>query len=143
MGARQDRIDLIFLARGGEQHVQEVLGIPQLVFRVRVGLAEVVLVRQCRNGRHLGDHAVRRNHAVLRIADIERVVIERRQGADHTAHHRHRVGIAAEPAQEGLHLFVNHRVIGDVMLELFLVGSRRQVPVQKQVADLHEVGVLG
>ena len=66
---------------------------------------------------------------MLRVTDVERVVIERRQGADHTAHHGHRVRITTEPAQERLHLFMNHRVIGNVVLEFFLVLRRRQVAV--------------
>ena len=48
----------VILIRLGEHHVQEVFRITQLVLGVRVGLAEVVLVSQCCNRRHLRDHAI-------------------------------------------------------------------------------------
>ena len=36
---------------------------------------------------------------VVRIEDVEAVVVEGRQRPDDAAHHRHRVGIAPEPAK--------------------------------------------
>jgi hypothetical protein len=73
----------------------------------------MVLVGHRRDSRHLGDHPHRRDHALMRIGDVGGVVIERRQRADHAAHHGHRVGVAAETGEEPAHLLVHHRVAGD------------------------------
>ena len=102
-----------------------------------------VLVGPGRQGRHLGDHAVGRDHAVARIGDVGGVVIEGGKRADHADHHRHRVGVATQPLDELVHLLVHHRVVGDVVLELPLLLGGRQVAVEQEVAALHEVGVLG
>jgi hypothetical protein len=60
----------------------------------------VVLVGHRRDRRHLGDHADRGDHALVRIVDVGRVVIEGRQRADHAAHDRHRMRVAAEAVKK-------------------------------------------
>ena len=51
------------------------------------------------------------------------VVIEGRQRADHAAHDRHRVGVAAEAAIEGRQLLVHHGVAGDRVGEVVAASS--------------------
>ncbi len=142
-GAREHGADFVFLAGRRIHHMQEVFREAQLVAGIDEGLTKGVFIGPGGDRRHLGDQAVGRDHPMVRIVDVGRVVIERRQGADHAAHHRHRVGVAPEPAEEVGDLLVQHRVIGDVFLELALLLARRQFAVEQQVADLHEVGMFG
>src|SRR3712207_9245935 len=59
-------------------------------------LADGVLVGPGRDGRDLGDQPVGRDLALARVVDVEVVVVEGGQRADHAADHRHRVRVAAE-----------------------------------------------
>ena len=81
--------------------------------------------------------------ALARIVNIRAVVIEGREAADGAAEHRHRVGVASEAAIEEMQLLVHHRVVGHGLLEARLLGRRRQLAVEQQVADLEIVAVLG
>jgi hypothetical protein len=138
--ALDDRVDGVVFARRGEHHAHEVAGIAELVARVHVRLAGRILVRHGHQRGHLGDQADRRDLAVLRVVDVGAVVIEGRQGAHQAGHHRHRVRVAAEAAQEELHLLVDHGVVGharrEVLASAMGVG---QVAVQQQVAGFQEV----
>ncbi|MNS78839.1 hypothetical protein D3C72_1124700 [compost metagenome] len=142
-GLGEHRADRFDLARGVEHHVQEVFRVRQVVARVHHGLAHGVLVHHRRQGRHLGDQANRGDFAVLRVIDVQRVVVERRQGADHTAHDGHRVGVAAEAVEEGLQLLVNHGVVLHGADELGLLLGIRQFAVEQQVAGFEVVGLFG
>ena len=51
--------------------------------------------------------------------------------------------VAAEAGEEAAHLLVDHRVMGDAMVEVGLLRRRRQLAVEQQVAGLQEVAVLG
>ncbi|MCY1441084.1 hypothetical protein D9M71_573870 [compost metagenome] len=137
---RADRFDL---ARGVEHHVQEVFRVRQVVARVHHGLAHGVLVNHRGQGRHLGNQTDRGDFAVLRVIDVQRVMVERRQGADHAAHDGHRVGVAAEAVEEGLQLLVNHGVVLHGADELGLLLGIRQFAVEQQVAGLEVVGFFG
>ena len=95
-GARQHRVDLVLLARHRKAHAQEVGGVVELVLRINEGLADRIFVGHRGDRRHLGDHADRGDHALVRIGDVGGVVIEGRQRADAAAHHRHRMRVAAE-----------------------------------------------
>ena len=55
---------------------------------------------------------------MMRIVDVEAVVIERGQCAHHTAHHRHWVRVTAEAAEEVMNLLIHHRVIGDTVIKI-------------------------
>ena len=55
-----DRIDLVVLARHREAHVQEVLGVAQIVLRIDERLADRIFVGHRGDRRHFGDHADRR-----------------------------------------------------------------------------------
>ena len=140
---RQGRADLVFLARHGKAHVQEILGIPEGVLRIDKGLAERIFERHGGDRRHLGNQAIGGDHPLVRIMDVGRVVIEGGQCADHPAQHRHRVRVAPEAAEKGAELLVHHRVMGDVVDELLLFLGGRQFAVQQQVGDLHEVAFPG
>mgnify|MGYP003694788211 CR=1 FL=1 len=82
----------------------------ELVARIHERLPDRVLVAHRHQRRQLGDQADRRDLAVVRVGDVERIVIERRQRADHADQHRHRMRVAAEAAEELAHLLVHHRV---------------------------------
>ena len=93
--------------------------------------------------RHLGDHADRSDHPLVRIGDVGRVVIEGRERADAAGHDRHRVRVAPEPLIEPAHLLVHHGVAGDAIVEIGLLRGGRQFAVEQEVAGLEEVAVLG
>ena len=142
-GAREDRVGLPWLGRHRVQHVKEVLGVAEVVARVHEGLADRVLVGPGGDGRHLGDQPEGGDPALLRIVDVEAVVVEGRQRADHAAQDRHRVRVAAEPVVEAADLLVQHGVPRDALVELLELRRVRQLAVQQQVGDLDEVGLLG
>jgi hypothetical protein len=79
----------------------------------------------------------------MRIVDVERVMIEGRQGTDDAAAHRHRMGVAPEATIELAELLVDHRVVSDVLDEFFLLRLVRQLALHQQVAAFHEVALLG
>ena len=142
-GLGVDRVDLVGLARVAEHHVEEVLCIVQVVARVVERLADIVLVGHGRDGRHLGDQANGADLAVLRLGDVQVVMVERRQAANHAAHDRHRVGVATEPLEEVGDLLVDHGVVAHPVLEVLVLLFVRQFTEQQGVAELDEVGVLG
>ena len=59
------------------------------------------------------------------------VVVEGRERPDAGHHHRHRMRVSAEPVEEPVHLLVHHGVPGDAIVEVGLLGSRRQFAVQQ------------
>ena len=141
-GTRQHRIDPVWLARDGEHHVQQVFRKAQIIAGIDKRLAQGVLVRPRCHGRHLGDQPVGRNHAMARVRDVGRVMVEGRHTADHAHHHRHRMGVPPEPLDELRHLLMQHGVVGNVVLELPLLVGIGQIAVQQKIAHFHEVGVL-
>ena len=81
--------------------------------------------------------------ALARIVDVGGVVIEGRQRPDHAAHHRHRMGVAAEAAEEGRQLLMHHGVMVDGVFEFLHLALVRQFAVEQQIAGLQEAGMLG
>ncbi len=142
-GARQHGVDLVFLARHREAHMQKVGRVIELVLRINEGLPDRVFVGHGGDGRHLGDHAHARHLALLGILDVDGVVIEGGERADHAHHDRHRMRVAPEPGVEPRHLLMHHRVLGDAVLEVRKLRRRRQLAVEQQVAGLEEGAVLG
>ncbi len=134
---------MILFARHGKAHAQEVRGVVEIILRVNEGLADVVLVGHGGDRRHLGNHAQRRDHALVRIGDVRRVVVEGRKGADRAAHDGHRVGVAAIAGEEAAHLLMHHGVARDAVVEIDLLRLGRQFAVQQEVADFQEVAVFG
>ncbi len=139
---RQDRVDLVFLARHRPGHVQEILGVAQRVLRIDEGLSGRILERHGRDRRHLGDQTIGRDHPLIGVMDVGRIVIKGRESADHPAQHRHRMRIAAEAAEEGRQLLMHHRVMGDVIDELFLLLGGRQLAVKQQVGDFEKIALV-
>ena len=84
-----------------------------------------------RNGRHFSDQSLGGQFSLIRVFDVELVVIERRHGADHARQNRHRVGVVMEPRQEVVDLLVDHGVIGDVALKVGVGLRRWQIAVQQ------------
>ena len=140
--AHQHVVDLVLLGRHGEHHAHEIGRVRQVVARVDERLPHRVLVRHGDDGRHLRDQPERRDGAVLRIADIERVVVERRKRSHHPDHHRHRVRVAPEPLVQPRQLLVHHRVMRDDADEFVLLLAVGQLAVKQQIAHLEEVAVL-
>ena len=130
-GIGHDRIDLVSLAGHREHHVEEVLGILQIVTWIDERLADGEFVRHRRDRRHLRDQAIGRHHALVGVGDVGAVVIEGGQGPDDTTHDRHGMGVAAEPPVEEVELLMHHGVVSDVVLELFLLRRRRKLAEQQ------------
>ena len=114
----QDRVGLVVLRRDAERHLQEVFRVAQFIARRHERLADRVFERARRDSRHLGDQPMGRNLALFGVIDIDAIVIEGRQSPDRAGHDGHRVGVTAEPAKEPVELRMQHRVIGDDLLEL-------------------------
>ena len=79
---REHRVDLVVLGRHREAHAQEVRGVVEIVLRIHEGLADGIFVGHGGERRHLRDHAHGGDHALVRIIDVGRVVIEGRERAD-------------------------------------------------------------
>src|SRR4029078_7354650 len=142
-GTREDRVDLVFLARNGEAHMQKVRRVAKLVARIDEGLADRVFVGHGGDRRHLGDHADGCHLALLGILDVDRVVIEGRERPYHADHDGHGMRVAAEPGVEPRHLLVHHRVLHDAVVERAILLTAGKFAVKQQVAGLDEVAVLG
>ncbi len=138
---RRDRIDVVGLGRHGEHHVEQVRTVVEMVLRVHERLAEILLVGGCRDGRDLGDHAVRENLALARILVVGGVVVERRERADDAGEHGHRMGVVTEAVEEAPQRLVDHGVAADRGLELFQLALVRQLAVEDQVGHFDEGGV--
>jgi hypothetical protein len=69
-GARQHGTRLVARLRGPEHHVQEVLGIAEIVVGVRVGHADAVAVSERGDGGNLGHHPVKRDAPHLGIEHV-------------------------------------------------------------------------
>ncbi len=138
----QHRADRFDLARGVEHHVQEVFRVAQVVARVHQRLTDRVLVNHRGDGWHLGDQAHRGNLAVVRVVDVQRIVVEGRKRADNATHDGHGVGVTTETIEEGLQLLVNHGVVLHGADELCLLFGGRQFPVQQEIAGFQIVGFL-
>ncbi len=142
-GARQHGIDLVFLARHREAHMQEVGRVLELVPRINERLPDRIFVGHRGDGRHLGDHAHARHLALFGILDVDRVVIEGGERADHAHHDRHGMRVTPEAGVEPGHLLMHHGVHGDAMGEILVLRFRRQLAIEQQVAGLEEGAVLG
>ena len=142
-GARQDRVIHPRLSRHGVQHIQEVFRIAQIIARIHEGLADGILIGPSRNGRHFRNQAEGRDFTLARIIDVQIVVIEGRQSADHTAHYRHRVRVAAEAVKEAAQLFVQHGVIGHTLAKFLILRGIGQIAIQQQIGNFEEARFFG
>src|SRR5207247_8200645 len=53
------------------------------------------------------------------------------------------MGVAAKTLEEAGHLLVNHGVMDHAAVEILLLGRRRKLPVEQEVAGLEEVALFG
>ncbi len=141
--AGEDRVHLVVLAGHRVHHVQEVLRVVEVVPGVHERLADGVLVGPGGDGGQLGDQPEGADAALLGVVDVEAVMVERRQRADHAADDRHRVRVAAEAVVEGAELLVDHRVMDHALLELDALRVGRQLAVEQEKGDLQEGRLLG
>ncbi len=141
--AREHGIDFVFLARHGEAHMQKIRRVREFVPRIDERLTDGILVGHGGDGRHLRDHADASDIALLRILDVDRVVIEGRQRADHADHDGHGMCVAAEAGVEPGHLLMHHRVFNDAAVERLVLLAGRKLTIQQEVAGLDETAVLG
>ena len=139
----QRRIDIVFPGRDRKAHVQEIAGVIQIILRIDEGLADGILIGHGRDRRQLGDQADRRDLALPGIRDVGRIVVEGRHCADHADHRRHGMAVAAEAAEEIVHLFMHHRMMRDTMFEIAELFDGRQFAIEKQVADFQIMRFLG
>ena len=142
-GALDDGVDLVLFGRHAKHHVQEVAGIGEGVARLHEGLADGVLVTHGGQGRHLGEQTEGADLAMLFVVDVEGIVIEGGQGADHTAHDRHGVGVTAEAAEEEGDLLVHHGVAGDQAFKFRVLRLGGRLAVQQDVTDFQVTGLGG
>ena len=141
-GLDQSRVGLELLLAHLEEHREEVGGVAEVVVGVDERLALRVAERPRAEGRHLRDHAHDLHVAVVRVADVAGVGVERRQRADRGHQHAHRVGVVAEAVHERLDVLVHERVVGDLVHPgvVLLLGGQRAV--DEEVGHLEEVGLL-
>ena len=140
---RGDRAELQRLARHFVHHVQEARRCTRGCSRIAHRPADRIAVAGGGDRRHLGDQADRGEAALLRIFEVERVVVEARHRTEHADQHRHRMRVVAEAAKEALEGLVHHRVMRDLVLELRELVLVRQLAVHQQVGDFEEARVLG
>jgi hypothetical protein len=80
---------------------------------------------------------------VLGVVHVGAVVVEGRERPDQAGHHGHGVGVAPEPAQEELHLVVDHRVLEHALVEVVALALVGQLAVEQQVTGVEVVAMLG
>ncbi|MNG08856.1 hypothetical protein D3C84_922430 [compost metagenome] len=119
--------------------MQEVFRVVQVVTRVHHRLTHGVLVGHGGEGRHLGNQTHGRYFAVMRVLDVQGVVVEGGKRTDHATHDGHRVSVAAEAVEEGLQLLMNHGVVLDGADEPGLFFCSGQFAVEQQVTGFQVV----
>ena len=127
----------------GEHHVHEVFGIREVVFWIIERQTVGITVTHCRNRRNFGNQTVNRDFAVFGVRDVQTVLIECRQCTDHADHHRHRMRITAEAAEEPSQLFMHHRMTADGIVKFCLLLRCRQFAVNQQITDFQIIGFFG
>ncbi len=103
----------------------------------------MVLVGHSGECRNLGDQANGSDHTLMWIGNVGRVMIESRHCTNATDHHSHGMGVTTETGKEFRHLFVNHRVARNTIVEVRFLGCGRQLAVEKQVAGFEKITMLG
>ena len=128
---RGNFIYLIGLCRHGEEHVQQVLCVIQVVARVHERLTNVQLVSRSSNCRELREYSMRKNIAMVWIRGVHLVVVVRGHRTDNRRQHGHRVGVVTKALEEVQHALVEHRMCADSPIERGKLISRRQFAMQQ------------
>ena len=142
-GAHRDGTRQVGLGPDREHHLEEVLHVTERVDRIHEGLADAVLVAVGGDGRELRDHADRGQLAMLRVTDVEGVVVEGRERPHDADQHPHGMGVVLVPRDEPPDPLVDHGMAPDLRVERIPLRLPRQLAVQQQVADLQEVAAFG
>ncbi len=129
------------MSRRREHHVQEILAVAQIIVWINERLTHRLLVAVSRNRRQLGEQSIDRNFDLVGVVQIHRVLIERRQSADHTAEDRHRVSVAGKPVVERSHVLVDHRVVTNSRSEFGRLLCVGQFAIDQQVGGFEKVGL--
>ncbi len=80
---------------------------------------------------------------MVRVINVQGVVVESGEGTNYAAHDGHRVSITTETVEEALQLFMHHGVILHGADELGLFFGTGKFAVQQQVAGFQVIGILG
>ena len=142
-GVGEVGIDVVFLAWHREHHVEEVFAVVEVVAGIHQRLAARLLVAVGGDGRQLGEQPVHAYLHLPRVADVERVLVERGECPDHAARDRHRMGVAGKAPIEAPHVLVDHRVVRERLPEGVELRRARKFAFDQQVGDLDEVTSLG
>ena len=124
-------VNFVFFGRHREHHAHEIRRVGKVIAWIHHRLANGVFVGHRGQGRQLGDQTNRRNFALFGVVQIHRIRIERAHCAYQAGHDRHRMRVAAESAQEKLHLLVHHGVIRHAADEIFFLQLVGQFAVQQ------------
>ncbi len=112
----------------------------QLVLRIHEGLADRLLEGEGGDGDRLGQQP---GDVQLDVVLALGQRVERGQRRHHRRQDRHRVGGRRIALEELLHVFVEHAVVGQPVVELGELVGGRQLAVEQQVADLGKGRMLG
>ena len=132
-GTGKGGIDRVFLAWHGKAHMQEIRRVFQLVPRMDERLADRIFVSHGGDGWHFPDHADTGQLTLRWILDIDRVVIERREGSDHADHDRHRMRVAAEPRIKTRQLLMHHGMLDDAGFKGLVLLASRQLAIEQEI----------
>src|SRR5664280_1224649 len=143
-GASQGRIGIEPRLGGFPHHGQEIGGEFQRVVRIDEGHAHAEPVGGCRQSGHLGDQADDLLVPRLDVEDVLGVEVEGGERSHRRNQHSHGMGVVVEPLEEALpHVFVNERVMGDLVLPDVVLGRARQLALQQEIGDFEEGRLLG
>ena len=140
---RRNRIQLKRLRRNFAQHGQEAGCVVEVVTRVALREADRMTVRSSRDRWNLRDQTDRSQAALFRIFEIQLVVIDAGQRAEHGDQHRHRVTVVHEALDHRICGLMHHRVMRDFAFECRKFRCGRQFAVHQQVSDFKEVRMFG
>ena len=141
-GAHERRIDVVGLIGHAEGHPDEVLGVTARRIRVEQRQARRALGDVGDHRRHLCEQEDERDVELLLVTRIERVLVIGRQTRDARLEDRHRVPAMGEGREEGLEVLMEQAMPLNRTDEGLQGGGVRQLPVDQQVGDLEEGGVL-
>ena len=135
---RVHRMGLVLRLRHPGDHRQEVLGVWQRVVGIDVGHPLHVPIGERRDRRYLRQEPDEGDVALVRVVNVLRARIERRQRGDARRKHRHRVRVVPESFHEVLDVLVHVRVHRDVGHPLVVLGLRGELAVAQQPRDFEE-----
>ena len=129
-------------ARRSERQAHELLDVVALASRLDEVLARRASLKVRDHGRGLGEQEHRRELDLLGVA-THGIGVEGRQRGRRTREHGHGVRVAREGLEEGLDALVDRHVPRDAIGERGQLVLGGQLPVNQQVRDLEEGGLLG